>query len=310
MTDKATKRLRNFDFSGGNAAVALVHEDLGGAANGFKTLLTKSTDVVVELSMAEFLSKFFDMWSGDAAFVARMLGYSDTTEGLWDNEELEKRVHLLKRVKESVEDDSDERFPLTMGDLSEQDNESLRELTKALASSSNVEITDLIENEDADGVSDTPVGENVETPNEVNKGMTDTVEMIEKSTVEAVVAKAVADALSAVADEKANIEKALTDSQEEVKQFKAAQVEVEKAKYVEKAKGYEAVGVEDFDAFGVALMKMAGDESLAPVLAALDKGLNIAKNADAFEEQGHDLQAEDTSGVMAALKARGSVTTA
>ena len=42
---KAKKRLKNFDFSGQNAHMALVHEDQGGPANGIKTLITKAVDI-------------------------------------------------------------------------------------------------------------------------------------------------------------------------------------------------------------------------------------------------------------------------
>lgn len=42
---KAKKRLKNFDFSGESAHMALVPESMGGPANGIKTLIVKSLDV-------------------------------------------------------------------------------------------------------------------------------------------------------------------------------------------------------------------------------------------------------------------------
>ncbi len=42
---KAKKRLKDFDFSGQNAHMALVHEDQGGPATGIRTLITKAVDI-------------------------------------------------------------------------------------------------------------------------------------------------------------------------------------------------------------------------------------------------------------------------
>ena len=312
---KAKKRLKNFDFSGENAAVALVHEAQGGPANNTKTLVMKSTDVVVELSMAEFLTRFFGIWSGDAAFIAKILGMSDDTEALWNYEELEERVTILKKVKEST--DSGERFPLDMGDLSDLSPEEFREataITKALAAKTNFKITDIDEFDvvkNADGVSeagksqlseDKPVSENVETPiEEINK-MSENVEMIEKSVAEAQVAEEIRKATEAKDAELEELRKSL-------KAFEDEKVEIQKAQFVEKAKGFEVLGVEDFEGFGVALMKMAGDESLKAVTDALEKAVNIAKaqSAGEFEEQGHGLDADSVSGVEAVLKARGKI---
>ena len=86
----------------------------------------------------------------------------------------------------------------------------------------------------------------------------------------------------------------------------AEKAEIAKAAFVEKAKEFEVLGVEDFDQFGVALMKMAGVEELAVVSEVLAKAVNIAKNASVFEQQGHDVEAEESSltGLQKALEAR------
>lgn len=90
MTAKVAKRrLKNFDFQGEGAHIALVHKDQGGAANGYNTLVMKSTgqysqeflqkaaQVQVTLSFEEFLRKFFGLWHDDAEVLATLLGMQD-----------------------------------------------------------------------------------------------------------------------------------------------------------------------------------------------------------------------------------------
>lgn len=107
MTDTATKptrRLKNFDFSEDGAHIALVHKDQGGAANGYKTLVMKSTgkyspeflqkatQVQVTLTFEEFLAKFFDMWYTDAKVLATMLGMQDDEEDEDDSDWYKNRI--------------------------------------------------------------------------------------------------------------------------------------------------------------------------------------------------------------------------
>lgn len=77
-----TERLENFDFSGDEAHLALVHKDQGGAANGYKTIVTKSTKrvkkaqtVTIEMDLPAFLQKFFFIYEEDAKALAYLLGY-------------------------------------------------------------------------------------------------------------------------------------------------------------------------------------------------------------------------------------------
>lgn len=78
MTDKAKRRIHKFNFednmkSGDKAHVALVDS----AANLQEVLVMKnSKEVAVELSMKNFLKKFFGLWEEDAAVLAGVLGYS------------------------------------------------------------------------------------------------------------------------------------------------------------------------------------------------------------------------------------------
>lgn len=85
---RAKRKINKMDFSGQDAAVALVGNAVGGAANGHTTLLVKNTDgfseetikkastIKVELSIEEFLQKFFNLYWEDAEILARVLGFT------------------------------------------------------------------------------------------------------------------------------------------------------------------------------------------------------------------------------------------
>lgn len=82
---KAKRKLKSMDFSGDNAAVALVGPLVGGAANGTTTLLYKSKltqeqiekmqSIKVEMTIPEFLERFFNLYGSDAEVLARLMGY-------------------------------------------------------------------------------------------------------------------------------------------------------------------------------------------------------------------------------------------
>ena len=112
------QRLKKFDFSGEGSAMHLVADFQGGPANGETVIMTKASntltfeqiaktaDVKVELSMEEFLRKFFDLWGDDAAKLASLLGYEIEKEDEryeWKPfderiEEFNEKVTLLKSV--------------------------------------------------------------------------------------------------------------------------------------------------------------------------------------------------------------------
>ena len=89
---KAKRKLKDFDFSKEGAAIALVHKNQGGAANGYKTLIMKATDkyspefiekasqIRVTLSLPDFLEKFFHVWGEDAEVLAAMFGYVESED--------------------------------------------------------------------------------------------------------------------------------------------------------------------------------------------------------------------------------------
>jgi hypothetical protein len=93
---KAKRTLKSFDFSGENAAVALVGDIVGGPANNKKTVLYKSKgkqmtkrseafiqkmqEVTVTLPLPKFLEKFFYIWGDEAEALAALMGYVEPTE--------------------------------------------------------------------------------------------------------------------------------------------------------------------------------------------------------------------------------------
>ncbi len=123
-TKKATRKIHNLDFSGEGHAIALVGPIVGGPANGYETLITKSARsedfikkasmVNVNMEITEFLRKFFYMYSDDAEVLARALGFTtsmqddeveDASEGESEGEsesEMDWEEEYSKYIQERV----------------------------------------------------------------------------------------------------------------------------------------------------------------------------------------------------------------
>lgn len=282
-TKKAKRRLSDFDFSGDDAAVALVNSDQGSAANGYQTLITKATDVTVSLSMAEFLTRFTDMWSSDAQMVSNLLGYSDDVSALWDGEELVKRVTLVSKAS------------------AETPTSELLDTLEVLSKATNIQISDL--QEIRKNISGVTTENNEETPqDEVNKMTDKTVdkpvdlEQVLKAKEAEVKAQAEVELQKALEKQKQESEAIQKGLEKQLAEFQKAQAEREKAEHVELAKAYQGLGVtEDKQVeMAVALMKMKGDTDMQVVLDVLEKAKNIQKAASEgmFEEQGHNVEAD------------------
>ena len=202
------------------------------------------------------------------------------------------------------------------GLMNEKQIESLKEIIKSVAKVSDEEADQVIGNvisKDADGgdtpsdpVSDVEKASNEVTPDKGDNKMSDTQVDVQAEIQKALEAQK-AEVEKAVKAQYEEIEKGL---KAEIEAFKAKEAEVQKAQFVEVAKGYQALGVdeESVEGFAVALMKMKGDETFEPVMKALEKGLNIAKAAaeGAFEVQGHDVeaQADEISKTAQLIKAK------
>ena len=111
----AKRKIVSLDFSGDNHAVSLVGPLTGGAANGYETLITKSTrseefikkasEVTVTLEITEFLRKFFYMFYEDAEVLARSLGY---TTAMMDDEAEDAAEKALEAQMETTPDPEDD----------------------------------------------------------------------------------------------------------------------------------------------------------------------------------------------------------
>lgn len=188
----------------------------------------------------------------------------------------------------------------SLGDIKEPLNEtqlsSFKEIMKAMGSSEE-EIENYLEAFCKNANGEDPVSEtedvekasNKTSPKEEVTMTTDNVEMIEKSAFEAEIAKAVA----AKEAEMAEIQKGLEAQLEEFNKAKEAE---EKAKYLEKAKGYEVAGIEGeaVEGFAVALQKASKDDELKPLVEALNKMVELSKSLGEATEQGHGVDLADT----------------
>lgn len=103
---RATRKIKKFDFSDKNATVSLVGPSVGGAANSYITLVTKSnknvseeflqkaSQITVTMSINEYLQRFFGIYcTADQELLARSLGF--TTEGM-DKAILEQQEEMLE----------------------------------------------------------------------------------------------------------------------------------------------------------------------------------------------------------------------
>jgi hypothetical protein len=115
LKQKATRLLKNLQFSSDTHNVSLVGPEVGSGANQTKVLLLKQTvkqpeqtielkkaleQVTVKLSMEEFLRKFFFVWSEDATLLTKLLGYQTEDEYELANDMQEDKKELEQDMKE------------------------------------------------------------------------------------------------------------------------------------------------------------------------------------------------------------------
>lgn len=108
---KAKRKIKALDFTGDNAAVALVSKDQGGPANSVETLVIKSQNVSLEylekmqavkvtMSTPEFLRRFFSLWYDDAEVLAAMMGYKEVeTPEMEVQDWVQERLQAFEIIK-------------------------------------------------------------------------------------------------------------------------------------------------------------------------------------------------------------------
>lgn len=331
---KATKKLTDIDFSGKNAAVALVGKAQGGAANNFTTLLVKSakyTDehlekaakIRITMSIEDFLVKFYGLWYDEAEVLARALGF-EPDEVTTDAESYEdwiaaqvSAIEVIKQLQESedINKSLSELEPETYLDLLKSQElleKAFKKINKAQSQNSKATVK-TVELEDGEATakvvqtkevakknveaspSDT-ITKNKETP------MTKEVKVVETDVTVEMVEKSALDSIQkALATQTEELNKAL----ETVKQF-----QIEKAAAIQKSrKDLLKVTVKD-DAKVEALVKglanVETEEIFQEVIKALE-GLMVAQDkSDLFKEQGfssEEAEKQDETPLMKAVKA-------
>lgn len=119
---KAKRKIKALDFSGANAAVALVSKDQGGGANGMTTLLIKGANfsdefvekaskIKVEMDIVEYLERFYNIYGENAEVLARALGFTTKRQEKYAIEQQEEMLEDKEQMldPERPDYDSDEK---------------------------------------------------------------------------------------------------------------------------------------------------------------------------------------------------------
>jgi len=291
---KATRKLKSFDFSTPDSAVALVGPSVGGAANGMTTVLFKSVgtnrsedfikkaqQIQVTMEIPEFLQKFFGMWYEEAEILASLMGYveeesEDESEKTYDDY-IQEKISSFKILK-SVNDGAN--LAKTLMALTEEEHLVLLKDQEYLESiMKQKEITEPVSG--SVNNKETTMSENVET---VTKSQFETIQ-------------------KALDDKEVALQKALAD----LEVLQSAQKEaVRKARFnqVVTALKDESIATVVFKAVGL----VESDEDFAEVVKTLGDLQEKVEKSALFQEQGAsgDVQEEPVqeSAVAKLVKAR------
>lgn len=286
QTTKKKRTLSNINFSGDNSHIALVSEAQGGPANGaayalvLKTrsaeFVTKASKIQVELTIEEYLERFYNIWGSDAIVLAKIFGMDVDSEGdsynyeEWIDERV-KSVKILKALKESPNvagylASLDEDSVLTLL----QDQETFEKSIKEFESSAN-----RVDNSAKTKVEKVePTGsKTIKKEKNVDK------EMIEKSALVA-------------------IEKELADNKAELLKAREMLQEIEKAKAVALIKARtDVLGAVLKDGKNVeVVMKAAGAvdaENFDALVAVFKSQAELLEKSGMFAELGKTVEVED-----------------
>ena len=289
MTDKlkAIRKLSNIDFSREGAAISLVGPSVGGAANGYKTLIMKSLSqtsiqkmqqIQVTMELPDFLQKFFGLWCEDAKVLAALLGYVEPPE---DPKEIDPEDSYWKTyIEEKLSS-----FTI-LKSLKDSQN-----ITKSLVTLSEDDFLKVLE----DQAKIEPLFKQVdEVKLKLSKEKEMPVEMIEKSQFESIQKQ--------LDDTKTLLEKA---------QASLAAVEAEKQETIKKSRFDKVKAVVADEATATSLFKarvlVESQEDFDVVLKSLETLVAVANASAVFEESGASGEAEEKieeSAIAKALKAQ------
>ena len=193
--------------------------------------------------------------------------------------------------------------------LNEQQTKSFKEIAKALGQTDE-EIQKSLEALEINTNGEAPVSDNnvedVEKSSETSPKdeVTMTVETIEKSVYEAELQKA--KDLQTKLEAEAEIKKGL---EAELKEFRKARFEAEKAEFITKAKTLDVAGIEGdaIETMAVAMQKASMQEDTKVLVETIEKMATLLKSAGSLQTpEGHSLETkgEDLSGTMALIKSK------
>lgn len=325
---KATKKLTDIDFSGKNAAVALVGKDQGGGANGFTTLLVKSakyTDehlekaskVRVTMELTEFMQRYFNMYYEDSFILAQALGFDttpdDTAEVETYQDYIDSKVAAFEIIKQL---ENSEDVDKTLSDLDPDDylvflksqetlEKAFKKIDKSQSQNSKPTVKAVEQEEgtlltlsqdEAKATTAEGVPSSKTKPTEKSKMTVKTVEqeivveMVEKSQFENI--------SKALQEQGVALEKAL----EAVKQF-----EIEKAAGIQKSrKDLLTATVKDeakVEALVKGLANVETEEIFQEVVKALAGMMIVQTNSDLFKEKGFSSEEASKEEVSPLMKA-------
>lgn len=282
---KATRKLSDIKFEHTGAHCALVGPSIGGAANGYTTLITKATagipstviekatDVTVTMQFTDFLRRFFLMYWEDAEVLSMALGFGPTddvlTEDMTYQDYLNAQVANIQIMKSVYAAQNVEK---ALGELAPEIMLSLLQTQEVVEKAMSSVL---------------PLGESLDDNPSTNKEHT--METILKSAHEEIVTKAVAEAVTPV--QKALDEQTLVlkSAQEKITAFEAAAVTA-KAE-VRKSALTEVVAAESVEALLKAYSAL-DDESFAVALEVLKTQRAAVDNSDMLVEKGLNGSAE------------------
>lgn len=329
---KATKKLTDIDFSGKNAAVALVGKAQGGAANNFTTLLIKSakyTDEHVEkaakikvtLDIEEFLVRFYHLMYDDAEVLARALGFDTAEEDMTEDEApqtyedwITSRVEAIEVLKqlEKVED-----IKKALSDLDPEEHLSVLRSQQTLEEAFKVIDESLVKNS-KDTLSEVSSEEGTPTAvaqvKEVGKAKDEDVsssktKLTEKSKMTVKTTARLEPVETVEKSQFETIEKALETKTVELEKAleKVKQFELEKSAAIQKSRKQALkVAVKDdtkVDTLMKGLANVESEEVFQEVVKALESLTIAEKNSSLFKEQGFSSESSTKTEETALMKA-------
>ncbi len=317
---KPRRKLSEIDFSGEGAHIALTSKTVNsGPANGADYALVikgrnfsdefieKMQQVRVTMELPDFISKFFNIWEGDAKVLAHMMGYveeaeTQTEENMEAESEYQDWIKSRMEAFEILKSMQEQPIAEVLSSVSEDDYLAVlrdQETIEKAFAKAETESKSVDDKDDTSSIGtevkdegNTSVSKQANKENLMQKEDTPAVEMVEKSVVEAV--------QKALAEQKEQLEKA---------QAIIAQFEAEKKEAVVKAKTAqlkEVVEDKHLEVVVKAALSLEDADFESFVSAMADLKATVEKSA-LFQEQGASGESQEVikeSGVAKILKAK------